>query len=99
MSVEIVGPFKSHAVVVHGFEVPYLTASPLDGGRVLLALDGRFSVEVPVAELERYGDFIAQCIAVAKGFMCHPGTEGVDEPPPHTGYHRRVEISGLAARP
>jgi hypothetical protein len=95
VTVEILGPFKTHVVVVHGFGVPYLEAMPLSGGLVLLTLDGRFSIEVPVADLQRYGGFIAQCIAVAKGLACHPGTNGVADPPTHNGYHRRVEISEL----
>ncbi|MEO7259856.1 MAG: hypothetical protein ABI047_01075 [Jatrophihabitantaceae bacterium] len=99
MSVEIIGPFKTHFVVVHGYEVPLLEATPFSGGRVLLTMDGRFSVEVPVADLQRYGDFIAQCIAVARGFTCHPGTDGTGEPHPHTGYHRRMEATGLDTRP
>lgn len=92
MSVELIGPFKTHAVAVNGYRVPFLDASPMDGGTVALTLDHRYGLEVPVADLDATVEFIANCIAVAAGFTCHPGTEGAPEPVVRTGYGRMLEL-------
>jgi hypothetical protein len=63
-----VGPFSSHFVVVDGRRVPYLTATPRPGGIVTLTADGRFDLDVPVADLDRIAEWVAFCIAVASGF-------------------------------
>lgn len=82
MSVEIIGPFKSHHVVcVNGYQVPYLDACPVQGGKVLLTLDGRYMIEVEAAQLDSLVGFIANCIAVAAGYTCHPGTQGAPPEP------------------
>lgn len=80
--VDFVGPFEHHDVVVNGWRVPHLEATPLNGGRVLLALDGRMSLELSVVEAERIVPFIADCIAVAHGYTAHPGCDGLGEPLP-----------------
>jgi hypothetical protein len=74
---EIVGPFTSHEVVVQGRVVPHLTAEPLSGGRIALTLDDRYDVHLSVEEADRVVPFLADCIAVASGYTCHPreGTE------------------------
>ncbi|HEX8082420.1 MAG TPA: hypothetical protein VF557_19590 [Jatrophihabitans sp.] len=92
MGVEIIGPFKSHAVVVNGYRVPYLDACPTEGGKVLLTLDNRYMIEVPVSDLDWLVQFIANCLAVGAGYTCHPGTEGAPEPIRRTGYGRMVEL-------
>lgn len=79
MSVEYVGPFESTVVVINGWRVPYLTATPMNGGKIALTLDDRFAVDITVEEGERLLPFIADCIAVAAGFTAHPG-DGIDEP-------------------
>ena len=93
MTVELVGPFKSHAVTVNGYRVPFLDACPVSGGRVSLLLDGRYGLMVDVADLDRVVEFIANCIAVASGYTCHPGTEGAPEPIRLTPYQRMIELS------
>jgi len=75
------GPFEQHDVVVSGHAVPFLTATPRDGGAVRLHLDRRFALDLTVAEAERVVPFMAHCLAVALGHTCHPCPE-VPEPPP-----------------
>jgi hypothetical protein len=72
MTVEIIGPFKSHVVVMDGRQVPYLTATPRAGGVVGLTVDERFGLDVPVADLDRVVEFVAHCIAIASGYTAHP---------------------------
>jgi hypothetical protein len=93
VSVEIIGPFKhTHAVCVNGYRVPYLDACPIEGGKVLLTLDNRYMIEVEVAQLDSLVDFIANCLAVAAGYTCHPGTLGAPEPVRRTPYQRMTEL-------
>lgn len=72
MSVELVGPFRYHAVVIDGRRVPFLTAAPRPGGIVELQIDDRFSIDVPVADLDRVARFVAEGIAVGLGYTAHP---------------------------
>ena len=74
--VEFVGPFEHHEVVVHGWQVPFLNATPLPGGRIHLNLDHRLGVDLTVEEAERFVPFLADCIAVAMGYTCHPRPDG-----------------------
>ncbi len=80
---EIVGPFASHRVIVDGRRVPFLEAMPLNGGKVALLLDGRYSVDIDVAQADALIPWIADAIAVAMGFTCHPrrGKEPVRSSP------------------
>src|SRR5258708_7248607 len=80
--VEFIGPFEHHDVVVNGWRVPFLEATPQNGGKVLLCLDRRFGLDLSIAEAERILPFLADCIAVASGYTAHPGCLGVDEPTP-----------------
>lgn len=82
-SVELVGPMGYHALIVDGRAVPHLTAAPRNGGLVELVLDDRISVDVQVANLERIGGFVADCIAVAMGYTEHPrdGADAIVRPP------------------
>ena len=79
MSVEFVGPFEYHAVCVNGWRVPYLTATPVNGGQIDLTLDHRYALVLSVAEAEHVVPFIANAIAIAHGYTAHP-SEDVDEP-------------------
>ncbi|MFL6163548.1 MAG: hypothetical protein ACJ74U_15150 [Jatrophihabitantaceae bacterium] len=97
MSVELVGPFKSHRVLLNGYEVPYLSAMPIAGGKVLLELDSRYMIEVDAARLDSVVEFMANRIAVASGYTCHPGTPGAPEPIPRSVYHRCRELTPLPA--
>lgn len=80
--VDIVGPFEHHDVVIAGWRVPFLAATPMNGGKLAIELDGRMSVDMTVEDAERLLPFIADCIAVALGYTGHPGRDGVDEPIP-----------------
>jgi hypothetical protein len=72
VSVEFIGPFEKWSVVEDGWEVPYLEALPLPGGNVSLTLDRRYGLDLTVAEADRFIPFLAQAIAVASGYACHP---------------------------
>ncbi len=74
-AVMYVGPFEHHDVVVDGREVPYLRATPVDGGLVDLTLDRRFGLMLSAAEAERFVPFLAHAIAVASGYTAHPEAE------------------------
>jgi hypothetical protein len=76
--VSYVGPFEHHDVVVAGRQVPFLRAAPLDGGRIDLTLDRRLGLTLTVAEAERFVPFLADAIAVALGYTCHPSAERDD---------------------
>ncbi len=71
------GPFSQHSVVVDGWKVPFLHAHP--GGdndeNVLLVLDDRLALTVTVEEAERFVPFLADALAVALGYTCHPNEE------------------------
>jgi hypothetical protein len=68
------GPFQVHEVVLHGHTVPFLRASPAPDG-VSLTLDRRLGLDLTAEEAERVIPFIADCIAVAMGYTCHPSPE------------------------
>lgn len=82
-SVSYVGPFEHHDVVVEGRQVPFLRATPLDGGQVHLNLDRRLGLTLTVAEAERFVPFLADAIAVALGFTSHPDAERDGPNPRH----------------
>lgn len=75
---EIIGPFKERKVVVNGWSVPFLTACEKDGGRIALTIDHRFGTEVDAGDFDDTAWFLAQAIAVALGYRCHPD-EQMDE--------------------
>ncbi len=91
MTVEFVGPFEHHDVVVDGRVVPYLQATPFKGGMIQLTLDHRFSRDLSIADAEHLVPFIADCIAVAMGYTCHP-RPGWDGPVPLPAFRK---LTGL----
>jgi hypothetical protein len=82
-SYEIAGPVESHRVIVNGRRVPFLDALPLNGGKISLLLDNRYALDVSVADAETFIPWIADAIAVAMGYTCHPrrGKEPVRSSP------------------
>jgi hypothetical protein len=72
---EFVGPFESHDVVLNGRQVPFLSATPIQGGRVLLHLDRRFMLDLSLQEAEHLMPFIAHCIAVGMGYVGFPDAD------------------------
>lgn len=78
--VQFPGPFSAHEVVVGGWKVPHLSAHPagVDGSEIILVVDGRFAYTCTTAEAEFLVPFLADAIAVALGYTCHP--RGDDEP-------------------
>jgi hypothetical protein len=93
MAVMYPGPFEHHDVVVNGWRVPLLQAHPQGEDRVLLVLDRRLGAEFSTAEAERVVPFLADAIAVALGYGCHPREQG-DDLHPSAGIRPR-RVSGL----
>jgi hypothetical protein len=91
-SVELVGPFETHDVVVNGFKVPYLSASPMRGGMVNLVLDNRMALDVSVQDLDRVVAFIADCIAVGMGYQAHPD-HGMERPIERHPFQRMIPLN------
>jgi hypothetical protein len=73
---QITGPFETHWVLLEGRRVPFLQAAQADGGIIRLTLDERYDLDVAVADADRIIPFIADCIAVAMGYTCHPRASG-----------------------
>lgn len=69
---EITGPMTIRDVLVDGRKVPFLQAAPANGGIISLLLDGRYGLDVTVADAEAFIPWIADAIAVALGYTCHP---------------------------
>jgi hypothetical protein len=70
--VDFIGPFESRRVVVNGHQVPLLSAGINNGGNVELTLDDRIALTLDVAVAEEVIPFLADAIAVAMGYTCHP---------------------------
>jgi len=86
---EIAGPFESHRVIVDGRRVPFLDALPMNGGKISLLLDNRYTLDISVIDAEMFIPWIADAIAVAMGYACHPrrGKEPIRSspfPPDHS---------------
>ena len=73
--VDFVGPFQRYEVVVNGRQVPFVNATMMPGGRIHLNLDKRLGIDLTVEEAERFVPFLADSIAVAMGYTCHPEPE------------------------
>ncbi len=69
---EITGPMTIRDVLVDGRKVPFLRAAPANGGVISLLLDGRYGLDVTVADAEAFIPWIADAIAIALGYTCHP---------------------------
>lgn len=77
---EIVGPFNERRLVVEGWQVPFLEATELDGGKVNFTLDHRLGLEVDAKDFDRIAAFLADAIAVALGLPSHPrGDKSLEE--------------------
>jgi hypothetical protein len=70
------GPFSGHKVVVDGWSVPHLHAHPNgeNDESVMLVIDERLAATFSIEEAERFVPFLADAIAVALGYTCHPRT-------------------------
>jgi len=89
------GPFSQHQVVVSGWSVPFLHAQMHDGGMMTVVLDGRYGIELTVADAERVVPFVADAIAVALGFGAHP-TEDSEWPLPRSPHPKPKRVVSLA---
>lgn len=82
------GPYKDCLVTVDGWTIPFLEAAPVNGGIIDLVLDRRYGLALSVMDAERIIPFIADAIAIALGYTCHPRADW-DVP------RRRYEMSRL----
>ena len=55
----ITGPIESRRVIVDGRRVPFLEAALVPGGKISLLLDGRYGLDVPVADADAYARALA----------------------------------------
>lgn len=94
MTVEFVGPFETHRVVVDGWAVPFIAAHPVGDGYIALTLDHRFDIDIPVIDADRLVGFIADCIAVAMGYTCHPRADW-DAPKSRVPMQRCRNLDGV----
>jgi hypothetical protein len=92
--VDYVGPFQAHDVVVQGHVVPFLTATPMEGGMIDLTLDRRFGLTLTTADAERVIPFLAHAIAVGLGYTSHPDAER-DGPNPRHPFPRLTPLHGV----
>lgn len=75
------GPFHRYPVTVNGWTVPHLEAKTRPDGAVTVTLDHRFDIDLPADVAGTTIAFIADCVAVAKGYACHPRIDGWDRVP------------------
>lgn len=62
----------------------------------MLVLDNRYALNVTVEEAERFVPFLANAIAVALGYTCHP-KEDAEQPLVKQPQPRPVPVHGIAA--
>lgn len=70
--VRSIGPFDHFDVTVNGFTVPFLQAENRGSTEVTLHLDRRFAIDLPQDLAGQVIEFLADAIAVAMGYSCHP---------------------------
>ena len=70
--VRSVGPFHRYPTMVNGWVVPWLEATYRDDGMVGLVLDHRLAIDVPDDLAGQVIGFVADAIAIALGWSCHP---------------------------
>lgn len=70
--VRSIGPFDHFDVVVGGWTVEGLAAQYRADGSVTLCLDRRLAIDVPADLAGMVIEFVADAIAIAKGWSCHP---------------------------
>lgn len=90
------GPFSAHEVVVDGWSVPHLKAHPCgeNDESIMLVIDSRLAATFTVGEAERFVPFLADAVAVALGYTCHPKS---DEEPLRLPQPRPMRMHGIVA--
>lgn len=76
--IESAGPFRRWPVTLNGWTVPHLEAKAHPEGDVVVTLDGRWELELPAEVAGRTIAFMADAIAVAMGYACHPRVASCD---------------------
>jgi hypothetical protein len=97
--IEFIGPFETHYVTVDGWRIPNLRAHPQQGGKVTLTMERGSGVlwDVPLVEAEHIVRFVAEIIAVERGFSCGP--RGDERPQLWDGWGRMHGIQTMHAGP
>ncbi len=76
LRVQSIGPFHRYPVVINEWTVPHLEARQTEHG-VTVTLDNRLDLDLNDGTTPgQVIAFIADCIAVAKGYACHPTKDG-----------------------
>lgn len=76
LRVQSIGPFHRYPVVVNEWTVPHLQAKHTEHG-VTLTLDNRLALDLNDDTTPgQIISFIADAIAIAKGYACHPRKDG-----------------------
>ncbi len=66
----LIGPFQEYRVSVEGRIIPHLTGNPKGerDGEVMLVVDNRFGISIPVEIAYQVAWLVAQGMAVASGY-------------------------------
>lgn len=70
--VHSLGPFSAYPVEVNGWTVDLLQAMYRDDGTVEVSLDHRYMMALPSDLAAEVIEFVANAIAIARGWSCHP---------------------------
>ncbi len=71
MPVEYIGPFEEeYLILVDGYQVPYITATPNGNGVWTIHFDQRFSMTIGGDNASEFLWFLANAMAVAGGYTC-----------------------------
>lgn len=84
-------------MVVDGWKVPHLHAQPTgeNDESIMLIIDDRLAATFSVEEAERFVPFLADAIAVALGYTCHPN-EDTEQPLVKQPQPRPVRMQAVA---
>lgn len=95
MPFEIIGPFRKHYVQVNGHQVPHLEAwrEAATPGKVWLSVGNRM-LDIPEEEADRAIEFLADAIAWAMGYTCHPRAD-MEEPIRRTPFPKWTAITSV----
>jgi hypothetical protein len=97
LDVESIGPFERFPLVVNGWTVPHLEAQNKRDGGVYVSLDNRFGLDLPDELAGPVLSFMANVVAVAMGYPCHP-RRGEEPPQSSPPWHRLSPLPMLDPR-
>jgi hypothetical protein len=98
--VEIVEISGRHELWIDNWTVPLVAPREVDGGRIEFIVDHRLGYVVDAANFESVAKLLADVIAVAWGYACHPRDGDFDKarfvrvPHPTLAPRHKVELGG-----